>query len=65
MSQEHLDKLARVNQEFYICESCDVGFDVDELCEHDDHTLCQDCCETINEQEYKEQFGPLEKEDLD
>ena len=62
--QNKLDRIARVNQEFWECENCGDEFDSDGMCEHDSniHTLCADCCAAFHEEEYKEQFG---KEDLD
>ena len=54
--QQKLDRIARVNQEFWTCESCGDQFDVDGMCEHDDniHTFCVECCENIYEEEHED-----------
>ena len=61
--QNKLDRIARVNEEFYTCDSCEDEFDSDGMCEHDSniHTWCQECCEAF----YQEEHEPIAKEDLD
>ena len=54
---------SRIEEESWTCESCQDEFDSDGMCEHDGniHTMCVSCCE----EEYREQFGPLERDDRD
>jgi hypothetical protein len=54
--QQKLDRIARVNEESYHCESCGDYYDIDMMCEHDSniHTNCRDCCEAFYEEEHED-----------
>lgn len=38
------------------CEACEEYRDDDEMCSHDHHTYCRDCCESVE---------PMDWNDLD
>lgn len=63
--QNKLDRITRVNDETYTCESCAEEFDSDGMCEHDSniHTFCNECCENIYMPD--ERREPMEWNDLD
>ena len=62
--QNKLDRIARVNEEFFTCKSCCEELPLEDICDHDSnvHNWCFKCCRHFYEP-YKNQ--PLPKEYLD
>jgi hypothetical protein len=51
-----MSELLKSEDDLRICESCEEGFEDDEMCHHDHHTFCKDCCESTE---------PMDWNDLD
>jgi hypothetical protein len=60
--QIRLDKIARVNEETFVCDSCEIELALEQQCDHDPtvHNWCIDCCENS-----EEHSSPMQWDDLD
>lgn len=62
--QYKLDRIARVDEETFVCDSCETELALEQQCDHDSklvHNWCIDCCSN----QAFEEHSPLEWDDLD